>query len=103
MLVIVCVCGQKPRRWGGVGGAPQKKGPKKGQMPKKFGRCGIWMFLRLAPEKYGGGPYVWVLEEMEGAGAARCVRYGGQTTTDNDAVCVRCVYGRDSGGGSDVM
>ena len=29
----------------------------------------------------------------------RCVRYGGQRTTDDDAVCVVSVYGRDSGGG----
>ena len=46
---------------------------------------------------------MWVLEEMEGRERPRCVRYGGQTTTDDDAVFVRCVYGWDSGGGSDVM
>ena len=88
-------------------GRSPKKGPQKmGQMPKKVGRCGIWKCLRLDPEKKGGwgGSCVAVGgKKMEWRERERCVRYGGQTTTDDYAVCVRNVYGRDSGVGSDVM
>ena len=87
----------------GCRGRAPKKGPKKwGKCPPKkvvdveFGRFGV------GPRRVGGEG-VWVLEEMEGRGRQRCVRYGGQTTTDDDAACVRCVYGWDSGGGSHVM
>ena len=58
-------------------------------------------FWGLAPEK-------WVGECVGGGGMdarerPRCVRYRGQTTTDDDEVCVRRVYGMGGGGGNDVM
>ena len=78
-------------------GAPPKKGPpKKGQKPKIL----VDVFVgRKKGGGGGGGSCVGVVGDGKVRERERCVRYGGQRTTDDDAVCVPSVYGRDSGGG----